>query len=80
MTERVKAGLAPVHALLAENRRLRIQVIGRPAAGEAKLAQRRADAVKWHLVDQGLAEDRIETTVGAASKVTGIELALLPPR
>ena len=33
-------------------------------AGDADLAKKRAEAVKWYLVDQGVAQDQIETIAG----------------
>jgi outer membrane protein OmpA-like peptidoglycan-associated protein len=62
-----KLMLQRVHAMLAAHADLRIVVVGHPeqAGGEA-LAKRRAEAVKWELVDQGVTEDRIETSLGGA--------------
>ena len=33
-----------------------------------ELAKKRAEAVKWYLVDQGIAQDQIDTTTAGAAK------------
>jgi len=62
--------LRPVLAMLQQRGALRLRIRGHAerAADEA-LAKRRAEAVKWYLVDQGIAEDRIVTGVAAAGAV-----------
>jgi len=67
------AALQPLLAALTQRPALRLTIVGHAArAGGEALAKRRADAVKWWLVDQGIAEDRIEARVGdhATSAVT----------
>jgi outer membrane protein OmpA-like peptidoglycan-associated protein/opacity protein-like surface antigen len=73
-----KRALAPVVAVLRELPALRLQIESH--AADVALAQRRADAVKWYLVDQGVADDRLETAgvASATAKSTaGIELHLI---
>ncbi len=69
-------------AVLAARPDIRIAVVAHPPEGAKNpgtedLAKRRGEAVKWYLVDQGVIEDRIETTVGPVGKpVKPIELTL----
>ena len=80
VTTSAKRALRPVLALLEAEPALAIVVEGVPErAGGEDLAKRRAEAVKWYLVDQGLAEDRIDTTVGAAGGRTPLALSLRRP-
>jgi outer membrane protein OmpA-like peptidoglycan-associated protein len=70
VTADAKKALQPVLAVLQAQADLAISIAGTPdstpGGGGDDLAKRRADAVKWHLVDQGIAEDRLDTVVGAA--------------
>ena len=79
VTDKAKASLAPIVALLGKYPSLRVVVIGHPAkAGSEDLARRRADAVKWHLIDDGMIpQERLETRVGDVKKSPAIELQLL---
>jgi OOP family OmpA-OmpF porin len=72
VTPQTAALLAKLLAALRERPELRLVVVGR---GDADLAKRRAEAVKWHLVDQGIAQDRISTTIGPAA-ASPVELTL----
>jgi OOP family OmpA-OmpF porin len=68
------------HAMMRERGELRLVVIGHPPPGvvdaaATDLAKRRAEALKWHLVDQGLAQDRIVTVVGPPAAAP-VELTL----
>jgi OOP family OmpA-OmpF porin len=77
VTELARAALRPVLAMLVAHPELHLVIAGhpdRPASDD--LAKRRADAVKWYLVDQGVAEDRIATRVEAAAKVPAITFQL----
>ncbi len=65
VTAAATTALAPILALLQEHRELHLAITGHPDRGGEDLAKRRAEAVKWYLVDQGIAEDRIATSVGA---------------
>jgi outer membrane protein OmpA-like peptidoglycan-associated protein len=65
VTPAAKRALQPVLAVLEAHRDLALVVTGLPErAVDHDLAKRRAEAVKWHLVDLGIAEDRLETAVG----------------
>jgi OOP family OmpA-OmpF porin len=67
VTPAAKKALQPVLALLQAERDLAIAITGTPErTGGEDLAKRRAEAVKWHFVDLGIAEDRIDTVVGPA--------------
>jgi len=80
VTEAAKRVLQPVLAMLRAHPELAITVAGHPdKAGEvgADLAKRRAEAVKWFLVDQGIEQARITTSVGTVGRAP-IELALQP--
>ena len=72
-----KAALAPLVDEMRSRPAIRVVVTGHPGtAKEDDLAKRRADAVKWYLVDQGIAADRLDTAVGAiAARGPPIELA-----
>ena len=75
LTPALVASLEVVLAELHAQPELRIVVLGRPdrATPEA-LARRRAEAVKWYLVDRGIAVDRIATGVAAGAGAVAIEL------
>lgn len=78
VTPAAKKATAPLLVQLKKHRGLRLLVVGRPdAAGNEDLAKRRAEALKWSLIDQGIAEDRIEATVGDVDAKRAIELRLL---
>ena len=79
VTEKAKEALANVIALLNESPTIKIVVIGHPVKkGGEELARRRADAVKWHMIDEGMiAQERVETRVGDVKKSPAIELQLI---
>ncbi|HEU0033065.1 MAG TPA: OmpA family protein [Kofleriaceae bacterium] len=79
LTQAAKDALLPVQNMLGARANLRIVIVGHPdaAAGE-DLAKRRAEAVKWYLVDEGLVASRIDVKVGAVAK-SAIELTIAPP-
>jgi OOP family OmpA-OmpF porin len=79
VTEASSAPLRAVRAMLEHHAELRIAIIGHPErAGGEDLARRRADAVKWYLVDLGIPEDQIVTRVGAVTGAPAITLQLAP--
>ncbi len=79
VTDTAKKALANVISLLSQYSTLKIVVIGHPVkAGGEDLARRRAEAVKWHLIDDGMiAQERVETRVGDIKKSPAIELQLI---
>src|SRR5262249_47037188 len=82
VTERAGAALGRLLAALVAHPGLHIAIVGHPEkAGGDDLARRRAEAVKWYLVDEGIAEDRIATSVGAVAPGAAIafELAIAHP-
>jgi OOP family OmpA-OmpF porin len=77
VTPAARRALRPVLAMLEAERELGIVIVGAPErAGGEDLAKRRAEAVKWHLVDAGIAEDRIEASVGQVAGRAPIALRL----
>jgi hypothetical protein len=68
-----------VIAVLNDHASVKIVVISHPARkGGEELARRRADAVKWHVIDEGMiAQERVETRVGDVKKSPAIELQLI---
>jgi OOP family OmpA-OmpF porin len=77
VTEPAGAALRPVLAMLQSHPELHLAIVGHPdRAGSDDLAKRRADAVKWYLVDQGIAEDRIATSTGDIAKAPAIAFQL----
>jgi OOP family OmpA-OmpF porin len=85
LTEAGKASLAKAVTQLHANPTLHLFVIGHPdAKGDpaktGELAKKRAETVKWYLVDQGVPADQIETATGSpAEKGRVIELQIGPP-
>ena len=79
VTDNAKEALANVIALLNEYASIKIVVIAHPVkTGGEELARRRADAVKWHLIDEGMiAQERLEIRVGDVQKSPAIELQLI---
>jgi OOP family OmpA-OmpF porin len=68
--------------VLRDRPNLRAVVIAHPAqATDADLAKKRAEAVKWYLVDQGVAQDQITTAINEpvrAGPVIEIRLGAAP--
>ncbi|HET9627359.1 MAG TPA: OmpA family protein [Kofleriaceae bacterium] len=81
VTPAAGAALKPLIAMLEAHPKLRLAIVGHPA-GNDDLAKRRAEAIKWYLVDQGVIEDRIATSVRQPDKKdkqpVGFELAIEP--
>jgi OOP family OmpA-OmpF porin len=74
--ERGRAALAPVLAMRRGRAELQLVLVGHPERpGVDELARRRAEAIKWYLVDQGIAGDRLTTRVGDV-RAGAVELAL----
>lgn len=70
--------LMPLLVALREHRALTIRIVAHPAtANGVDLARRRADAVKWFLVDEGVIASRIVVEVGAVAR-SPIEITLAP--
>ncbi len=68
--------LRPLYQMLLAHPDVMIRITGRPdRAGNEDLAKRRADAVKWWLVDQGIIEGRIAISLGEPGKPV-VELSL----
>lgn len=79
VTAAAGAALRPVLAMLQNHPALRLVIVGHHDLPEnADLAKRRADAVKWHLVDQGIAEDRITAGTGLDAKAPPVTFQLAP--
>jgi outer membrane protein OmpA-like peptidoglycan-associated protein len=79
VTAAASATLKPLHLMMLAHPDVAITITGLPEqAGGDDLAKRRAEAVKWHLVDQGITESRIFTAIGgvAAPNKPVIELSL----
>ncbi len=69
ITPAAQHALDAVLGVLRDRASLHVVVIGHPAKDkDADLAKKRAEAVKWYLVDQGVAQDQIATVVGVAAK------------
>lgn len=81
VTAAAKTTLRQLASALRTHADLRIVITGHPAAaGDDDLAKRRAEAVKWYLIDQGIAQDRIATAIGAvAPRPLALSLAPTPP-
>src|SRR5262249_9593952 len=68
VTPAASAALRKLLAVLRARPALRLAIVGHPErTGGDNPARRRAEAVKWHLVDQGIAEDRIDSRVEPAA-------------
>ena len=81
VTEAGRTALRTLFAMFGRHPEVRVVIIGHAErAGGEDLARRRADAVKWHLVDLGIVEDRIATRVGAVPGAPAItfQLAVTP--
>jgi len=80
ITPTADAALQPLLEVLVHRPALRLAITGHPdrASGD-DLARRRADAVKWYLIDGGVTEDRITTAVATVSdgEAAPIELQLV---
>ena len=61
-----KLSLKKLATVLREHPELKVTVTGHDK--DTALAKKRAEAVKWDLVDQGVAEDQIDTATGDPAK------------
>jgi OOP family OmpA-OmpF porin len=80
LSEAARASLAKTVIQLHAHPTLRLVITGHPsgtgdAAKDAALAKKRAEVVKWYLVEQGTPSDQVDIAVGAVAKAP-IELAL----
>jgi OmpA-OmpF porin, OOP family len=80
VTDPAGASLARLLAMLQARPALRLVIIGHPDRAGDDLARRRAEAVKWHLVDEGVAGDRITTRIAAAAKAPAVTFELVAAR
>lgn len=84
VTPEAKKVLQPVLSVLQAQPSLGLSIIGTPERPADKdLAKRRAEAVRWHLIDLGIAGDRLDTSVGPVATVKDappIELQLREPK
>jgi OmpA-OmpF porin, OOP family len=77
ITPAARLALRRVLAMLHKHPEVRIVIVGHAErAGGDDLAQHRAEAVKWHLIDQGLTEDRVASRVGAVPGAPAITFQL----
>lgn len=76
VTPAAQTTLRPLYQILVAHPDLKIRIVGKPdKASGTDLAKRRADAVKWWLVDQGVTEGRIAISLGEVG-TPAIELML----
>ncbi len=76
VTPAAQATLRPLYRMLVAHPDVKLRITSKPdKAANADLAKRRADAVKWWLVDQGVTEGRIAISLGEAG-TQAIELTL----
>jgi OOP family OmpA-OmpF porin len=69
----------PLLDALVAHGSIRITITAHPGKdADADLVKRRAEAVKWYLVDQGITEGRIWTALGDPAEKPRIDLALRP--
>jgi outer membrane protein OmpA-like peptidoglycan-associated protein len=81
LSEAAKAALVKVLVQLHAHPTMHVVVTGHPDKADDKgeaLAKKRADVVKWYLVDQGVPVDQLESTTGDVQKAP-IELHAAPP-
>ena len=81
LTDAGASALDPALGVLRTHPRLHLDIVAHAGADDASgdLAKKRADAVKWHFVEQGVPADQLVIVVGAPqseANVSPIELAL----
>ncbi|HEY0192960.1 MAG TPA: OmpA family protein, partial [Kofleriaceae bacterium] len=81
VTPAAGAALRPLITMLEAHPSIRLTIVGIPEharrPADADLARRRADAVKWYLVDQGIVEDRLVVQLGEPKPRTSLGFALV---
>lgn len=79
LTDAAKAAFDGPAAVLRAHPHLHVIVIGHPGDDDAggELARKRAEVVKWHLVEEGVPADQLDVLVGAPGG-NPIELLLAP--
>jgi outer membrane protein OmpA-like peptidoglycan-associated protein len=82
LSDAARASLARTVVQLHAHPTLRVVITSHPtgkgdAAKDAALAKKRAEVVKWYLVEQGTPADQVDVAIGAVAKAP-IELALSP--
>ena len=81
LTAAGKLALDKAIVVLRVHPTMHVRITGHPANGDPDdLAKKRADVVKWYLVEQGIPADQLETVVGGEVKPKGapIELSAAP--
>jgi len=83
LTDAAKAALDRALKMLRTQPHVHVVITGHPTGpGEpdklVELAKKRAEVVKWYLVDEGIPADQLDTAVGAPSGATAIALAVAP--
>ncbi|HUJ63158.1 MAG TPA: OmpA family protein [Kofleriaceae bacterium] len=81
LSDPAKRALDPLLGVLRDHPRLRVTIAVAPDARGAELARKRAEAIRWYLVEQGVAEDQAAPVVGDAKgpAVTIQPIVVLPP-
>ena len=83
LTDAGKAALDRALGTMLNNPKLKVSITVHPDTGDpkaAELAKKRAEVVKWYLVEQGVAAGQLSPTVGnvAKKKSPVLELAVAP--
>ena len=78
ITDAATAAFAPALDLMHTNPHLRFDIVSHagPDDPEGELAKKRADAVRWHFVEQGVPEDRLTIVAGKPAADPAIEIVL----
>lgn len=82
LTPRAKATLDRARLVLLQYPTLKLVIVVRPEGEDerhAALAKKRADNVKWYLLEQGVAENRMTTMLGPIADKSGAVLELAIP-
>ena len=81
LSDAAKLALEKTIAVLRANPTMHVRVTGHPAKGDAEdLAKKRAEVVKWYIVEKGIPEDQLDTVVGDEIEAKGppIQLTTAP--
>jgi OOP family OmpA-OmpF porin len=78
ITDAAAAAFAPALDLMHTNPHLKLDIVSHAAPDDpnGELAKKRADAVRWHFVEQGVPEDRLTIVAGKPAADPAIELVL----